>query len=108
MATVVNPQIDGATRIYVGMAIAWAVAKGWIPGNIAPDAVLFLSAIVLSLWSIIANRLTGLIEAITQSPDVVAVVLDDPHAARKDPNPKVVAVGDPIVVDPFSPMGAKK
>lgn len=67
-------QITGPIRILLPAILAYAVGKGWIPGESVGDITLAVIAVIAAIWSIYSNRQSAMVANAAKTPDVTIKV----------------------------------
>lgn len=67
-------QFLGMLKIAVPSAVAWAVGKGYIPGESSADVGTAVLTVAAALWSFFAHSTSAKIAAVTAMPDIKKVI----------------------------------
>lgn len=97
-----NQAIASVVRVLVVAALGGLVAKGWLTADDVERVTSYITGIagiaVMSVWAILRNRLTPMLDRLASQPEVKEIVVDSPEVANASPSPKVVATSDLPVV----------
>lgn len=75
-------QLTGVIRTLVGMATAWAMAKGYITSETAGEIITAAVAVSLAIWSFLNNTQTAMIKSVNNADNGVKVVAAAAPAAQ--------------------------